>query len=206
MSAGKTAVTTPRMVRVISWLLAACAFAAAAMTGATLIAWLHFASAADLYRKLATDSHSEVEQTLREVRGPIVFGGLVTVVTVLLWAWLAVTVRVPRRRWPQITTWVVSVLGIGLLIVDLNGGLVNTGSGAGIEITPRHLLGYDLAPDWYPAVNAVLGIITLALMAIGALALTHSGVVDYYRQASWQRDDRWAAFVADEKDRIADGS
>jgi len=206
MSAGPAAATMPRIVRIVSGLLVACALAAAAMTTATLLAWLHFVPAADLYRRLATDPPADVEQTLAEVRGPLVFGGLVTVVTVLLWAWLAVTIRAPRRRWPQITTWVVSVLGIGLLIVDVNGGLVNTGSASGIGLTPRDLLGYDLAPDWYPNVNSALGVLTLALMVVGALALTRSSAVDYYRKASWQPDDRWTAFVTDQKDRIADGS
>jgi hypothetical protein len=206
MSAREAAVPVPRTIRVISWLLAACAVAAGAMTAATVAAWAHFAPAADLYRRIATDPPDEVERTLAEVRGPLIFGGLVSLVILLLWAWLAIAARVPRRRRAQITAWAGSVAGIALLLVDLNGGLVNTGSDAGIGVTPRDLLGYDLAPDWYPGLNGVLGILTIVVMAAGALALTRSGVIDYYRAASWQKDDRWSAFVTDQKDRIADGS
>jgi hypothetical protein len=206
MSARAAAVPVPRRIRVISWLLAAGTLAAGAMTTATLVAWAHFAPAADLYRRIATDPPLEVERTLAEVRGPLVFGGLVTLVITLLWAWLTVAARAPRRRRAQITTWAGSVAGIALLLVDLNSGLVNTGSDAGIGVTPRDLLGYDLAPDWYPGLNSVLGILTIAAMAAGALALTRSAVTDYYRAASWQKDDRWSAFVTGQKDRIADGS
>lgn len=69
-----------------------------------------------------------------------------------------------------------------------------------MSLSPRDVLGYDLAPDWYPGLNAVLGIVTLAFLVAGTIAITNSGVSDYHRKASWQRDGRWSSFVDRQKD------
>lgn len=189
----------PPKIRTASWLLSACALMAAVTTVATLFAWRHFAPAADRYRELASAPGYEVDRVIADVRGPLVYGGLVTLVSAALFGWLAVAVRRPRRRWVPIVAWVAAGVGAVLLIVDLNGGLTDTGSS--VSVSPRDVLGHDLAPDWYATVNAGLGIATLVLMVAGALALTRSGVHDYYRKASWQTDDRWVSFVARQRDQ-----
>jgi len=154
MAAAEQGTAVPRAIHTVSLVLALCAVAAAAMTVATLLGWLRFAPAADLYSKLSSEPPAQIEKIVAAVRGPLVFGGLVTLVTAALVGWMAVAMRRPGRRWALTTTRVGVGLGAILLIVDLNGGLVDTGSHSGATITPRDLLGYDLAPDWYPAVNA----------------------------------------------------
>jgi hypothetical protein len=166
----------PPAVRTGSLLLAGTAVAALAMTVSTALAWRHFGPAPGIYR-----ANGSVPRLLR---GPLVVDPVVSVVTILF-AWLAAAVRAPRRRYPQITTWVATLISGGVLFFALVTGFY--------EGTDQYV-----APGWYPELNSVLGLVTLILMIAGALALSRSSVLDYYREASWQWDDRWSYFIAEQ--------
>ena len=194
----------PKWVRAASLFLAGCSLMALAMAVATLIAWRHFVPAADAYRRLSADPSWLIEKIIADVRGPLVLGGIVWLITAPLFGWLAFAVRVPRRRWAQITTWIATALGVFWLIFVLNTGLTSTSDGEPSPVPGQ--VGSDLAPGWYPDLTSILGVVTVALMLAGALALTRDSVLDYYRKASWQQDDRWSAFVTQERTRRETGS
>ncbi|NMO51709.1 hypothetical protein HH310_10960 [Actinoplanes sp. TBRC 11911] len=151
----------PPAVRAGSLLLAGCSLTALGMSVSTVAAWPRFGPVADF----------------------VLIGAVESVLT-LVFGWLAFAVRVPRRRWAQIATWVVAFAGGGFLLFNLVTGLYE-----------------ELAPGWYPDLNAILGLVALVLMIAGALSLARSDVLDYYREASWQFDDRWTYFIAGQNKR-----
>ena len=169
------------------------------MIVATLIAWRHFGPAAAEFRVLAATFHPE--QWIDEARGTLGLTAIATLATAPVCAWLAFAIRQPRRRWAQVTTWVTVVAAVLLLTIALVGGSATVGTTPNDSVMPVDALGYALLPGWYTSVVAVLGVAAIVAAVGAGTALLRSSVLDYYRPASWQQDDRWANFVARQQDR-----
>jgi hypothetical protein len=189
-----------------SLLLGLSAGLAAVMLAATLAAWRHFGPAAVAYRSAFLDAGmDELETQVLQVRSSLAYNATVLAVTVLTTAGLALLIRRPLR-WAQISTWCAAVvLGIALVLA-LNGGPDPAGSTPGPQASPVERLGYDLIPQWYTSVNAVLGLLLLAAVIAAAVLLARSSVLDFYRPESRVSDPRWESFVQTQRDRIVGGA
>lgn len=187
----------PPLVRWSSLLLAGCAGLAALMLMMAILAWRHLGPAGDAY-----ESASGFDGGADAVRSSIAFNMVVTAAVVLTTTVLAMLVRRPLR-WARPVTWgVLGVVGTALY-VGLNAGPDPAGSKPGADADPLNRLYYDLVPQWYPSVNAVLGLALLATGAAAAILLLRSSVSDFYRPASSQHDPKWADFVDRQQKLIA---
>jgi hypothetical protein len=192
----------PGAARLSSRLLGLSAGLAALKLAAALTACRHFGPAAEAYRSAFLDAGmDDLEVQVLQVRSSLAYNVAVLAVTVLTTAGLALMIRRPLR-WAQVGTWCAAVvLGVALVIA-LNGGPDPAGSTPGPQASEIDRLGYDLIPQWYTSVNAVLGLFLLAAVIAAAVLLMRSSVADFYRPESRVQDPRWESFVRKQKDRI----
>jgi hypothetical protein len=188
----------PGPVRTGSVLLVLAAAAAAGMIALTVGALVHFGPAAEAYREAARTldyPSSAANQVPWEAESALVLNLVVALLTMLAGLGLAVLVRRPLR-WAQISTWVLAVAITALLFCGLNSGPSDAGSTPGPDTRPMEGYAYALFPGWYPTLDAIVGLLVIALVIAAAVMLARSSVIDFYRLASRQPDDpRWVSFM-----------
>ncbi|AGL20497.1 hypothetical protein [Actinoplanes sp. N902-109] len=191
----------PREVRLSSLLFLVTAVLALVMTLQSLLAWRHFEPAADTYVRMLSDGgFADAAAEPAGVRWDLAYTVAVTLGTALVCALLAVVIRQPLR-WAQVAAWCTSFA----VAVVLGCGLANGSATAGAkpEATSETLdrLDYDLLPQWYPIMNAVLGAALIVVVIAAGVLMLRSAVADFYRAGSRLPDDpRWASFLTQRLD------
>ncbi|MET0494072.1 MAG: hypothetical protein ABW000_13175 [Actinoplanes sp.] len=191
----------PRAVRASSLLLGVTAGLAVVMTVLSVVAWWHLGPAGEAYSRASLEAgYGDGDGWPRAVLSSLVYNTVTTGMTALITGLLAVMIRQPLR-WVQVTTWCVVAAVCAALGCGLNAGPDPAGSTASSDSSQFQRLGYDLVPQWYPSVNAVLGLALLAAAIGAAVMLLRSPVQDFYRPASSREDPRWSSFVQRQAER-----
>lgn len=198
-----TKVPLPRNVRLCSLTLGVSAGLAVLMLATILVAWRHFEAAAEVYRSAAlSGGMGDPLDELQWIRSDLGYDAAVVAAMALVTAGLAPLIRRPLR-WARVATWCTAVVLGAALLVELGGGPDAGGPPLDPGTSVLDGLRFELLPQWFPGVNAVLGFAVLVLVIASAVLLMRSSVSEFYRPAGQQQDPQWAAFRRAQNDRIA---
>jgi hypothetical protein len=193
----------PRNVRLCSLTLGVSAGLAVLMLATILAAWRHFEAAAEVYRSASlSGGMGDPVGELQWMRSDLGYDAAVVAAMALVTAGLAPLIRRPLR-WARVATWCAAVVLGSALLVELGGGPDAGGRPLDPETSVLDSLRFDLVPQWFSGVNAVLGFAVLVLVIVSAVLLLRSSVSEFYRPAGQQQDPQWAAFLRAQNDRIA---